>query len=106
MEQLAWEASVAAQELASTEKGAAGEETERPVTAAEPMLVTLTVCAAEAMLSTWLPKLIVVALNCGSGPAGMPVPVSETVLGLFGALPGMTSCAESVPAARGVNVTL
>jgi hypothetical protein len=70
-----------------------------------PVLVTVTTVAALVVLTSWLPKLMVV--GAALIPGDVPVPVSAILNGLpLGTLLVKESVAERVPAAVGVNTTL
>jgi len=70
---------------------------------AAPVLVTVTGLAPLVVPSGWLPKGRIVGDSETTGV--VPVPVSETVWGLPGALSVSVRLPERLPAAVGVNVT-
>src|SRR5213593_2958520 len=74
------------------------------VKAADPLLVSVTVCAPLAVLINWLPKLRVLGEKVTAG-AVVPVPVSETVCGLPLALSVTVIEPVREPATVGVKVT-
>jgi hypothetical protein len=71
-----------------------------------PVFVRVTVLAALAMFSVWLPKASEVGVRVALGAGAVPVPVRAAVCGLPAALSTTDSEAERAPAAAGVNVTL
>src|SRR5579863_5638864 len=72
--------------------------------AAVPVLVSVTTCAALDVPTFWLPKLRLVGLKLIPGVA-VPVPVSPTVCGLPVALSVTVMAPERVPAAVGLKTT-
>src|SRR5437868_5113203 len=74
------------------------------VSVAEPVLVSVTVCAALVVLINWLPKVRLVGDRLTAG-AVVPVPVNETVCGLPAALSVTESVPVREPAAVGVKLT-
>jgi len=77
----------------------------RPVilSAALPAFVSVTVCAALAVVSNWAPKVRLVDDKLAAGAA--PAPFRITSCGLLRALSVNLSTAFRLPAAVGVNVT-
>jgi hypothetical protein len=76
--------------------------------AAEPLLVSVTFCAALVVFTVWLAKVRLAgdSVTAGVPPALAPVPVRETVCGLPVALSVIETFAVREPAAVGVNVKL
>ena len=72
--------------------------------AAVPLLVSVTAWAALPIPTDWLPNAIDVGESVAAGAP--PVPERTSVCGLPGASSAITSVADRVPAAVGVNVTL
>jgi hypothetical protein len=70
---------------------------------AVPLLLTVTVCAALAVLRSCLPELRLLGENV---IGGVPVPLSATVCGLPEALSVKESEALREPAAKGPKITL
>lgn len=73
-----------------------------------PLLVKVTVCAADVVPRACFAKANDVALNFTAGElalAAMPVPVSETVCGEPEALSVMLTLAALAPVETGVNLT-
>jgi hypothetical protein len=80
----------------------------RPVkaSAAEPLLLTVTICVAPAVPTTCEPKFSAVALiEMAAAGAALPVPLSATVVGELAALWLMLSVALRAPAAAGAKLT-
>jgi hypothetical protein len=77
------------------------------LSAALPVLVSVTICAALVVFTCWLTnvKLNDDRLTVGAGIA-VPVPLSVIVCGLPVALSVMVTAAVRVPSAVGANVTL
>ena len=73
------------------------------VSAAFPLFVTVTFCDALVLPTGWLAK-VSGADNVTAG--AMPVPVSETLWGLFNASSEIETVALRAPVAVGLNVTL
>ena len=77
------------------------------VSAAPPVLESVTVCATLVDPTVWLANVSEVGETLTLGvPAAAPVPVRLTVCGLPAALSVMVTAAVRVPVAVGVNVTL
>src|SRR6266404_4036407 len=76
------------------------------LSAAFPVLFSVTVCAALVVFSCWLPKLKFVADKLTMDAEAAPVPVRLTDCGLPLALSVMVIAPVRVPVAVGVNVTL
>jgi len=74
-------------------------------TLALPVLVTVTVCAAEVPVFT-LPKLRLVVLNESTMVEATPVPVKGIAAGLLGALLTTETLPVTEPADAGANCTL
>jgi hypothetical protein len=72
--------------------------------AAEPVLVTVTVCAALVVFTACEPKVRVLAESDTTGSAA-PVPVSRMIWGLSGALSVRVSDPTLCPPTLGVKVT-
>jgi hypothetical protein len=79
-------------------------EIEAILSAAEPVLVTATVCGALVVFTAWEPKLRLVGETDTMGWAD-PVPVSRMIWGLLGALSVRVSDPTLDPAMVGVKVT-
>ena len=76
------------------------------VKVAEPVLVSVTVCAALVVPTVWLVKVSDVTERLAVVVGAVPVPVRLTVCGLPEALSVMLKVPVRVPDAVGVNVTL
>ena len=76
------------------------------VKVAEPVLLSVTVCAALVVPTVWLAKVIEVAERLAVVVGAVPVPVRLTVCGLPEALSVMLKVPVRIPEAVGVNVTL
>ncbi len=72
----------------------------------EPVLVSVTVCAALVVPTVWLAKVSEVTERLAVVVGAVPVPVRLTVCGLPEALSVMLKVPVRVPDAVGVNVTL
>ncbi len=83
MVQLAATARLAAQLLLSIKSVGLvpASETVTPVSAAVPLLVSVTVLAALVVASVWLPNASLVALNVAAGAAAIPVPDKAMLCG-------------------------
>jgi hypothetical protein len=77
---------------------------EAKVSEADPLLVTVTICAGLVVFTGCEAKVSVAAESVTAGSAA-PVPVSRTIWGLLGALSVRVSEPTLCPAAVGVNVT-
>src|SRR5260370_644646 len=71
-----------------------------------PVFVSVTVCAALVVFSSWLPKVRLVGASPTSGVGFAPVPVSAMFCGLVLSPSVRTSVAVSAAATDGLNVTL
>jgi hypothetical protein len=76
------------------------------VSAAFPVFVTVTVCAALCVFSNWLPKVRLVGASVTAGAGIAPIPLSAMFCGLVLSPSVRTSVPGLDPAADGVNVTL
>ena len=76
------------------------------VSAAVPLLVSVTDLAALVVPTSWLPKLSDVGLSVTAGAGVTPVPLSATLCGLPLALSLTVTLALRPPFAEGVKVTL
>ncbi len=78
------------------------------VSAALPLLVSVTLCAGLVVPTAWLPKLRLVddRLTAGAELVLVPLPDRPTDCGLPLALSVIVTAAVSVPVAVGVKVTL
>jgi hypothetical protein len=74
------------------------------VSGADPVLVSVTVCATPLVFTNWLPKLRLVGAKDTAG-AVVPVPLSVTVCGLPPALSVIVTLPLRVPPTVGVKVT-
>jgi len=73
------------------------------LSAALPLLVSVTVCAALVVATPWVPKAMLAGLSNTAGP--VPVPVKGTKWGLPAALSVTVSKAEGEKAPVGAKVT-
>jgi hypothetical protein len=71
-----------------------------------PVFVSVTVCAALVVLSSWLPKLRLVGANPTAGVGFAPIPVSAMFCGLVLSLSVSCNVAVSLPTTVGLKVTL
>src|SRR5437899_2408587 len=76
------------------------------LSAALPVLLSVTDCAALVVFSSWLPKLKFVADKLTMGAGAAPVPVRLMVCGLPAMLSVIVTAPVRMPVAVGVNVTL
>lgn len=76
------------------------------VSAAVPLLVSVTVCGELVVVSCWSPKLTLVGFRVTAGAWTTPVPLSATLCGLPAALSLTEMLALRDPVAEGVKVTL
>ncbi len=76
------------------------------LSAALPVLLSVTICAALIVPTPWLAKVRLVADKLTIGAGAVPVPVKVTVCGLPVALSVMLTAALRVPVALGTKVTL
>ena len=76
------------------------------VSAAVPLLVSVTDFAALVVPVFWLPKLRLVGVSVTPGAEIVPVPESATLCGLPVALSTIVTLALRLPVAEGVKVTL
>src|SRR5467141_1122412 len=71
-----------------------------------PVLVSVTVCAALVVFSSWLPKVRLVGASPTAGVGFAPVPVNAMFCGLVLSLSVSCNVAVSLPTTVGLNVTL
>src|SRR5437899_13012122 len=76
------------------------------LSAALPVLLSVTDCAALVVFSSWLPKLKFVADKLTMGAGAAHVPVRLMVCGLPAMLSVIVTATVRMPVAVGVNVTL
>src|SRR5579864_3794733 len=76
------------------------------LSAALPLLFSVTVCAALVVFSVWLANVKLAGDKLTAGVPAAPVPARDTVCGLPVALSVMVMVPVCVPVAVGVNVTL
>jgi len=75
------------------------------LSAALPVLVSVTACAELVVPTDWLPKAMLAGLSETTGPVAVPVPVKGTEWGLPAALSVTVSEAEGEKALVGAKVT-
>ncbi len=75
------------------------------VSAAVPVLVNLTACAALVVPTVWLANVKLAGDKLTTGTAATAVPASETACGLEAALSASVTEPVRVPEAVGLNVT-
>jgi hypothetical protein len=92
--------------LVSAKSLGGGIEMEMIVRGPVPVLVSVTVCAALVVFSSWLPKLRLVGASPTAGVGFAPVPVNAMSCGLVLSLSVSRNVAVSLPATVGLNVTL
>jgi len=92
--------------LVSAKSLGGGIEMEMIVRGPVPVLVSVTVCAALGVFSSWLPKLRLVGASPTAGVGFAPVPVSVMLCGLVLSLSVSCNVAVSLPTTVGLNVTL
>jgi hypothetical protein len=71
-----------------------------------PVFVSVTVCAALIIFSSWLPKVRLVGASVTAGVGFAPVPVNAMFCGLVLSLSVSCNVAVSLPTTVGLNVTL